>query len=383
MSWEVVGKNYLNGRNIRIEIEKEVIVGVYPFQTDMTLPFVAPGLVDLQVNGYSGVDLNTKGLIEEDIYQMVESLFTQGVTSFLPTVITNSSERIKQILKVILSACKKYPLVDSAVLGIHLEGPFLSKQEGPRGAHDSGYMQAPNWALFEDWQKAAGGKIKLITLSPEWEGTGSFIEKSVQSGVKVSIGHTAANQSQIQKAIDSGATLSTHLGNGCHQYLPRYPNYIWNQLAADQLWASLIADGFHLPYDVLKVFLKVKQDRAFLVSDTTHLAGLPAGAYDTHIGSKVILDENGRLYMKDNPSALAGSAQSLLWCVNHLVKSGLRTLPEAWNLASLKPAEYFKGAATPAFKVGAKADLVLFEWLADSKALKVKQSFKAGKVVYG
>lgn len=260
---ELIGKNYQNGENILIEIHGGVIEQVSRFEKDhldknlhSNLPYIAPGLVDLQLNGYQGVDLNGPNLAAEDIRQMVHLLWRQGITSFFPTVITNATERISGSLQVIAAACDRFQEVADAVAGIHLEGPFISAEDGPRGAHKTTYVKAPDWDLFMLWQQYSGNRIKLVTLSPEWPGANDFIRKCVRSGIKVAIGHTAATKIQIREATAAGATLSTHLGNGCHQVLPRFPNYIWNQLAADQLWCSLIADGFHLPEDVLKVFLK-------------------------------------------------------------------------------------------------------------------------------
>jgi len=283
-------------------------------------------------------------------------------------------------LRVIAAACDAFPEVAAAVLGIHLEGPFISSEDGPRGAHKTIFVKAPDWDLLMSWQQDCGNRIKLITLSPEWPGSNGFIEKCVRAGIKVAIGHTAASREQIREGVAAGITLSTHLGNGCHHLLPRYPNYIWNQLATDQLWSSLIADGFHLPEDVMKVFLKIKPDTSFLVSDSTHLAGLPPGSYTTHIGSEVVLEEEGRLYMKDSPNNLAGSAKSLLWCVSYLVHTGILSLTQAWNLASLKPVAFLCGKERSPFEVGCPADLVLFH--ETENGMQVIQTIKSGKTVF-
>lgn len=377
---QIVGKHYQNGKNIKMELKEGKIEAVYPFETESHLPYIAPGLVDLQVNGYKGIDFNNVSLRAEDIVQLVRSLWSQGVTSFCPTIISNSNESVMGNLKEILISCARFPEVADAVVGIHLEGPFISSEEGPRGAHNKAYLSTPDWDLFSYWQTAASGMIKLITLSPELPGSVDFIKRCVDAGVKVAIGHTAADEQQIGEAVKAGATLSTHLGNASHQKLPRHPNYIWDQLATDRLWTSMIADGFHLPDAVLKVFLKVKPTHTFLVSDTTHLAGLPAGIYETHIGSKVILDNNGRLYMHSNPDALAGSAQSLLWCVNHLMKNRILPIGRAWNLGSRKPMEYLKHIKTEPFQEGQPADLVLFN--ITENEVKIVQTIKSGKSTF-
>ena len=174
--------------------------------------------------------------------------------------------------------------------------------------------------------------------------------------------------------------MSTHLGNACHAMLPRHSNYIFEQLASDQLWSTLIADGFHLPDALLKIFLKVKPNKSLLVSDATSYADLPTGSYSGHIGGDVVLDESGRLYMADSPQMLAGSAQSLLWCVNQLVRKNISTLQEAWEMASLKPTEAVFGKVTNRLEVGQPADLVVFE-IVDNN-LKILKTIKSGTVVF-
>src|SRR5690606_31509122 len=113
-----------------------------------------------------------------------------------------------------------------------------------------------------------------------WEGAPRFIARAVSSGVVVAIGHTGATSEQIRAAVDSGARLSTHLGNGAHAVLPRHPNYIWDQLACDELWASIIVDGHHLPATVVKCFQRIKgSERLILITDAVSVAGLPPGRY--------------------------------------------------------------------------------------------------------
>lgn len=378
----ITARHYRTDQPVQLELNGGIIEKIHPVSTaaDASCPCIGPGLMDLQVNGYKGVDFNDPPVGEGNIQELVHSLWEQGVTSFFPTVITNSGPQIIHALKDIVLACEKDPEAGQSVCGIHLEGPFISPQDGPRGAHDKAYVQPPDWDLFSAWQEAAEGKIRLITLSPEWPGSNAFIEKCVQSGVKVSIGHTAADATQIQEAVAAGATLSTHLGNATHLLLPRHPNYIWEQLASETLWASIIADGFHLPDAVLKVFLKVKQGKSFLVSDTTRFAGLSPGIYTTHIGGKVKLDPEGRLSVYETPQALAGSAKSLLWCVEHLVKKEICTLAAAWDLASVQPAAFLGDLQPDALAPGMPADLVLFG--KTEQGIRVLQTIKSGKIVF-
>lgn len=373
------GTHFESGKGIEIHIENGAISKIEDIALDESFHRLAPGLVDLQVNGYKGIDFNSGKLTKEEVAKVVQCLWEVGVTTFYPTLITNSDDTISRTIKVIVAACEEDKLVNDSIGGIHLEGPFLSSEEGPRGAHPLEHIKEPDWKLFKTWQKYAKGRIKLITLAPEREGANDFIEKCAASGVLVSIGHTAATPEQIKGAVKAGARMSTHLGNAAHLNLPRHPNYIWEQLASDDLWISLIADGFHLPESVLKVFMKVKPRMGVLVSDCTQFAGLPPGTYTSHIGGAIELNGEGRLFMKKNPELLAGSAQSLVHCIDHLVNSDLVSLPKAWHMASKKPLELINVQGY-GLSENSKADLVVFE--RKSNKIEIVQTIKSGEVVY-
>jgi N-acetylglucosamine-6-phosphate deacetylase len=348
-------------------------------RADERLPFIAPGLVDLQINGYGGIDFNADELTAEDVEAAAGLILRQGVTTFFPTIITNSAENIERLCAVIADACDRYPLAGEMIAGIHLEGPFISREDGPRGAHPLRHVRKPDWNLFRRWQEAACGRIRLVTLSPEWEGAARFIGQCREAGVTVSIGHTAATSGQIADAVKAGATLSTHLGNGAHLMLPRHPNYLWDQLAEPRLSVTVIGDGFHLPDAVLRVFMTVKKDRLALVSDAVSLAGMPPGRYRVKIGGDVVLTESGRLHMSDNPGFLAGSAIMLKDAVAGIVGRRLADLPSAWELASVAPARlmglrHLQGGVAP----GSAADLVLFS--AENGHLSIHSVIKNGSL---
>jgi len=331
----------------------------------------APGLTDLQVNGYEGIDINSESLQPNDLRDISVKLWSEGVTTFFPTVITNSNENIIRSLKTISEACHLYTEAKTSIGGIHLEGPFISPADGPRGAHPSAHVMAPSWDLFSRWQEASGGMIKIVTLSPEWPESPDFIRRCVKTGVIAAIGHTAAEPEQIREAVEAGATLSTHLGNASHQMLPRHHNYIWEQLAADNLYISIISDSFHLPDSMLKVFLKVKQGKTILVSDSTQFTGMKPGKYSTHIGGEVVLTPGGKLHMKGKPDVLAGSGLSLLHCVNTLIRKRLTSPADAWKMGSVVPA-FFAGLLN-------NTDQVMLE-LTD-EGYVIRRTIKAGKVV--
>lgn len=359
------GRDYRTLQPIELEIEHGCIIKVRSLRDVEEDVILAPGLVDLQVNGFQGVDFNHFPFSELDVLHATRALWQQGVTSYLPTVITAMPEAIDQAMQRLASACEHYADVARAVPGFHLEGPFLSLEDGPRGAHPREAICAPDIALFDRWQRAAQRRIRMLTLSPEWPQSGALIRHCVAQQVRVAIGHTAATSEQIHTAVEAGATLSTHLGNGAHLQLPRHPNYIWQQLAEDALTATLIADGDHLPPEVLKVFLRAKGEQALLVSDVTSFAGQPPGIYHTAIGGRVQLSASGRLSMADAPQLLAGSARGLLDGVNVLLRHKLATLAQAIEMASLRPARQLDLPQQQGLACGAPADVLLLVPLAD------------------
>ncbi|MDF2724268.1 MAG: N-acetylglucosamine-6-phosphate deacetylase, partial [Paenibacillus sp.] len=229
------------------------------------------------------------------------------------------------------------------------------------GAHLLAYIRDPDWDEFSGWQAASGGRIRMVTLAPERAGAIPFITALRQAGIVAAIGHTAATTEQIERAVEAGATMSTHLGNGSHPIIPRHPNYIWDQLANDKLWAGLIADGHHLPPSVLKVMLRTKRDKAILVSDAVKFAGMPPGRYSTVINAEVELHANGRLNTVTNPAILAGSASSLADGIANAISWGGVTLAEAIRMVTLYPAQLMGQSRLGRLEPGAAGNLTLFD----------------------
>ena len=239
-----------------------------------------PGLVDLQVNGFAGVDFNSPGLTSDSLQLSLEAMLATGVTACLPTIITGSETHLHTCFSALEKARNSSRLAKIMVAGYHLEGPFLSKLPGYSGCHPVETMCAADPEMFLRLQQAAGGNIRLVTLAPEVEGAIAFIEKLVQDRIIVSLGHTAADNETIQQAVDAGARLSTHLGNGTCPELHKNNNPIIAQLSEDRLSASFIADGYHLSPDVLKAYLRAKcTERVILVTDATAGAAAPQGRY--------------------------------------------------------------------------------------------------------
>ncbi|MDR2706282.1 MAG: hypothetical protein LBC02_10940 [Planctomycetaceae bacterium] len=303
-----------------------------------------PGLVDLQVNGFGGIDFNSPMLRTDEVEEACRLLYAEGVVAFLPTLVTNDFEVIESLARTILAADDS---LGATILGLHLEGPFISPHPEARGAHTATWICAPDINRIRRMQNIFQNKIKLLTFSPEWHGSAKFIEEVCGLGIRVAIGHTMATPEEITQAADAGATLSTHLGNGIPTLLPRHPNPIWSQLAEDRLWVSLIGDGFHLSRDIFQTIIKVKRKKAFLVSDSTKFAGMKPGKYQSLIGGDVVLTAEGKLSMAENENLMAGSAMSLRMMIESLTRNGWLNFKEAWKLGSIRPWRYLGERGCP------------------------------------
>ena len=382
----VLGRRYDTQELVRIEMSGGTVGRIEPLvehseTAAADLPWIGPGFVDLQINGFGGVELTSATLRAEDVRSVVLSQDRFGVVRSLPTVTTQSEDVLNHALATIHAAVEQDLDVARRVAGIHLEGPFISPEEGPRGAHPREHVRPPDWPCFCRWQEAAGGLIRLVTLAPEYDEAPAFIARAVASGVRVAIGHTGADSAAIGRAVDAGASLSTHLGNGAHARLPRHPNYIWDQLSNDRLTATLIADGVHLPPSVLKSMVRAKQPhRCLLVSDLAGTAGQPPGTYETPLGRVEILDD-GRIVVAGQREYLAGAGKPIVDGVRNLVRFAGVPLSEAIDMASIRPAN-FLDLPPHGLQLGAPADLILFT-RADDGTMTLSGTIHKGCLVWG
>ncbi len=346
------------------------------------IPNLAPGLVDLQINGYGGREFTdpTLSLRAEHVVAVTQALAADGITAYAPTLTTNSFETLQHGLRILSEAFLATSEMQHCFAGIHLEGPYISAEDGPRGAHPAVHCRPHQWDEFQRFQEAAQGRIRILTMSPEFPGSCEFIERVAVSGVIVAIGHTAATCEQIRDAVSAGARMSTHLGNGAHTQLRRHPNYIWEQLADDRLMASLIADGHHLPPAVVQCFVRAKlPERCVLVSDITGLGGMPPGRYDTGLGSVEILDD-GRMVVAGQRQLLAGAARPLYEGVANVMRFAGVELRTAFAMASTGPAQ-LAGLEVPRLEAGAPADFVLFDLAAEQ--LRILATYRRGVLAAG
>ncbi|MGC9053736.1 MAG: N-acetylglucosamine-6-phosphate deacetylase, partial [Candidatus Hydrogenedens sp.] len=239
---------------------------------------IAPLLFDIQVNGGFGISVQDENLTEDKLLKLSEKLFQLGIVRWVPTIVSNSIEKTEFLCEVIGNSLKKNKELSFFIPGIHLEGPWISPEEGPRGAHAKEYIRPPSVKEFEKYHKLANGKILYVTLAPEVPKAIPFIRYLVSRGVHVSLGHHNASLAIMQSAVEAGATLCTHIGNGIQNYIHRHNNPIWYSLSEDKLSVSVIADGHHLPPIVLKIIARCKKpNNVILVSDATRFMGMPPG----------------------------------------------------------------------------------------------------------
>lgn len=348
--------------------------------------FLTPGFIDVQVNGFAGVDYNDPAASHESIAESVRVMFRTGVTRFFPTVITGSEERMIGALRNLSAARNELsrsgmPEGD-ALEAFHVEGPHISPESGPRGAHPVEHIRPPDFEEFQRWQEAADGRIRLVTVSPEWEQTPSYIAQLVRVGVVASIGHTKATAQQIQAAVAAGASMSTHLGNAAHPLLPKTQNYIWEQLAQDRLAASFIVDGIHIPGAFFRAAVRAKgMERAVLVTDAVMPAMCAPGFYK--LGQvDVELRSDGSVVMRGE-TRLAGSALRMDQAIGNSVRLGGVSLREAIVMATVNPARVARIAGRQrGLTPGEKADLVRFRWDDPASSLTVIETVLAGTTVY-
>jgi N-acetylglucosamine-6-phosphate deacetylase len=340
---------------------------------------VAPGLIDLQVNGHAGLDFKECAGKIGEIRGAIRHLWSGGTAYCLPTLITGRRAETTASLHSLEQVRREQP-EGVSILGYHLEGPYISPEDGYRGAHPKELCRPPDRAEFREWWEASGHNIKIVSLAPEWPGAIEFIQYVRSLGVRAAIAHSRAEQPRIAAAGLAGADLSVHLGNGIPRILARHPNVVWEQLARDELWASVIMDGEHLDASTFSGFMKVKGEKIFLVSDASRWAGAQPGEYQ-FAGRAIRVEENGRLYFTDN-GGLLGSGRYLHQCVSFLVGSFPMDEKMAVEMASLRPAKYMGlDDRLGKFEPGKEATFILYRWT-ESGMMEVRETWIKGKCVY-
>ncbi len=355
---------------------------IMPHRKALRLPdediWIAPGFIDIQVNGFAGIDFNHPNFSGDDLVGVCRHLLSTGVTRFCPTLITADYKQLVRNIEEIRQACQRHSLVRSMVLGIHLEGPYLNPADGPRGAHPRTHVVRPNWRKFEDLLKSGNELVRMVTVAPEMAGGLAFIQKASQNGLVVGIGHCNPEPETVDQAVRAGARISTHLGNGTHQMLARHQNYMQKQLAHDGLMASIICDGHHLPdYFVQNVVRAKGKSRIILISDATAASHAAAGRYTLgELGIEA--GDDGVLRLAGTPY-LTGSTLTLDRAIGNCAEFAGITLASAIKMVTENPAVLFDGISGK-LEQGQRADLVLFR--AKGKKIRILRVYLAGRLLH-
>jgi N-acetylglucosamine-6-phosphate deacetylase len=351
----VSGIDITTGKSVAIEFGR-TISAIHSDPCACPDCYIASGFIDIQVNGFAGVDFNNPATSLEEIASALRVMLSTGVTRCLPTVITGSPDQMLSSLRHLTQARQELPL-GRMIAGFHVEGPHIGADDGPRGAHPVQWVRPPDLEEFARWQDATNGLIRLITLSPHWPDAPRYIDAVTKAGVIVSIGHTGATAAQIAAAVDAGATLSTHLGNAAPGMMRKHPNCLWDQLAEDRLSASFIADGIHLDDAFFRAALRAKGiDRSILVTDAAAPAGAAPGPY--RLGELAVeLTPDDRVVLAGTQK-LAGSSLRMNRAISNAARIGNVSLRDAVQMATANPARLI--GLNAGLRPGAPADFVAF-----------------------
>ena len=368
---------------VNVDVENGKVTRIEPCQEGSPCDcggadlYLCPGFFDPQVNGFAGVDFNSPHLTPEGLHRAARSTASTGVTRFLPTLITSSQEKMVRQLKIIAGALKSDPLLQNMCLGIHLEGPYISPEDGPRGVHPREHVRLPQWEELEKFQEVCEGRIRCLTLAPEVRGAIPFIKKAVAGGMVIGIGHTHATEEVIEEAVQAGARLSCHLGNATPKPLSRHRNLIRKQLVMDRLMVSIIVDGIHLPPGIVKNYVRAKGvDGIVLTTDSMAGAGASPGRYT--LGDLEVEVGPDRTARSVATSRLAGSTLTMDRAITNVIQFAGIDLPSAIRMATKNAQKLFREARREIIR-GDSADLVLFEY---AGKLKVRSTWIEGEKIF-
>jgi len=378
----IEGKFYFDDAPVSIVIRDGMIERINRLEktaeTANAKIYIAPGFIDNQVNGYLSYSFTRPGLTVEQVRTITKGFWSKGITTYIPTLTTESNERLIENFGIMKEAIADKE-ISLSVPGFHLEGPYISPVDGFRGAHPAEWVRPPDWNEFLSFYQASGKHIIEVSVAPELEGAIDFIRKLRELDIIVALAHHNGTALQVKEAVDAGAVLSTHLGNGCANMIHRHNNPLWPQLADTRLTASLIVDGFHLTREEVQVFTRAKgSEGVIIVSDLSSLAGMPPGEYE-RFGRTVVVHPNGMIALPSQ-NVLAAASFLITRGVENMIKFTGCSLADAIHMATRNPARLMglkdRGTISP----GKRADLVLFSF--EDGNIKILRTYVAGKLVY-
>jgi len=354
--------NVLNNKAVEITLDKGVISGVRETVSKPGMPYVCPsGMIDTQVNGYMGLDYSDPNFNYESVYTICNALAKTGTLQHFATIVTRPHKTILRNIDFIMEARRSSATVRNALTGIHIEGNYISDKDGPRGAHDKKYVRKASIGELDQYLKHSDGLLKYITVGAEVEGVLELIRYAVSCGIVVALGHTGATRAQIEAAVEAGARVATHLGNGNFQAIDRFENPLWALIRNERITASLIADLCHVTPELLWIISRCKDSsKMILVSDFAPCAGLPKGKLKWG-KMKVEIVEDGSVRLAGTPY-LAGAGSSLFKDVFNFAKVTGMDIGQAFRLATENPVNtYYLDSARISLNAGQSADFILFD----------------------
>ncbi len=361
------GRRYDTLELVGVEVEGDRITALETSAPDSNavVPWIAPGMFDIQVNGAVGRELSSSRITCEGVVEVLEKMLRDGVFRCCLTLTTNAPETMIHAARTIADALDERPEYRSIVWGIHLEGPFISTAEGAIGAHPKKFCVPYSREFIRDVQDASRGLVKLVTLSPEYPNAPDFVRFLRLEEILVAIGHTNADGVQLDDAVSAGAALSTHLSNATRHLLPKWENYCFAQLADDRLYASLIVDGFHISPQLVRTIVRAKGlERLILISDQSPLAGFPPGKYSMEL-CEFEIQPNGKVTLAGDPNLLACASFPVSHGVANVATIENLPLSKVYPLATTNPARLLNAPAFSSgdgdfLEIGGRADFLLF-----------------------
>lgn len=309
--------------------------------------YTTPGLFDVQINGFAGVDFNSADTLNADgLDHALEVMLSCGVTACLPTLITASLSTLEQRFETLDKAVRESNLGQFMIPGYHLEGPFLNPTDGYSGCHPADDMRAPEAEQVFALERNLSRPILMVTYAPEFDESEQFAATLSKAGKVLAMGHSAADAPTVNRAAAAGLKMSTHLGNGLPQIMHKLDNPMFAQLACDSLSAGFIADGIHIPPLALKTLLRAKGvERSILVTDAVSAAAVSEPGIYPFAGMSVERAKDGSVRVPGS-NYLAGSSLTLDAAIRNVVQWGFASFDEAVKMASINPRDLL----APAFQ---------------------------------
>jgi len=331
---------------------------------------VVPGFIDRHIHGAGGADAMDGS--EAALQTIASTLVEEGTTGFLATTMTQSKENVLRAMGAV-KAYRAGEHTGARVLGVHLEGPFLSSRY--KGAQKEEYLCPPSREIFDELNEASGNSIRAVTVAPEEAGAIELIKYLSGKGIEVSIGHTAASYEEVQRAIDAGAGSVTHTYNAQTPLHHREVGTVGAALLSDELTCELIADKIHVSVPAIRLLLKCKpKDKVALITDAIRAKGLGDG--ESELGGQPVYVKNGEARLRDG--TLAGSVLRMNEAVKNLVLSGGATLSRAIDSATIVPARSLRiDGECGSIAVGKRADFTVLD-----PAFRVLMTIVGGEIVY-